>query len=291
MTEAEKRKLKLEETEGSKPAEYSSDYTGAISKLKDAISDRSFSYDPASDSLYRQYADRYIQSGKLAMMDTVGKSSALTGGYGNSYAHTAGQQEYDAYLQKLSEAGLDLYNAAYQKYLDEGDALQREYENLTGEEQQAYNRWKDAVSRWSDDRDYYSDALKDAEKAEREGRESAYNALYEIIIESGYIPTDDELEAGGMTREAAEALREAYLNKLSGKGGSSVSGNSSGKGSGSSDSSEAATDNRYSAVLAQCNALKTAGSSSETIASRINAAYSAGYITAAQRSSLLAMFG
>ena len=51
-----------------------------------------FSYDVNSDALYQQYANQYIQQGKMAMQDTIGQASAMTGGYGNSYAATAGNQ-------------------------------------------------------------------------------------------------------------------------------------------------------------------------------------------------------
>ena len=53
-----------------------------VEQLYTAITQRpAFSYAPASDPLYRGYADRYVQGGRLAMRDTVGQSAALTGGY------------------------------------------------------------------------------------------------------------------------------------------------------------------------------------------------------------------
>ena len=269
---------------------YTSQYDDAISRLTESINNRgSYSMTSGDDALMSIYADRYMQQGKQAMKDTVGQSAALTGGYGNSYAHNVGQQAYDKYLQSMGDITLDIYDRSYKRYLDEGEMLEEELGRLTDEEQKDYERYLDALNQYNKDRDYYYEAEQNEEKAEREGRESAYDILYEIILASGYIPTDEELEAGGMTREAAEALRAAYLNKLSGKGGSSGSGSSSGKG-GSSSGDTGSSDNRYSAILAQCNALKTAGSSSETIASRINAAYSSGYITEAQRSFLLSNF-
>ena len=45
-----------------------------------------FSYDPDSDSLYQTAKANAIANGKVAMQDTIGQASALTGGYGNSYA-------------------------------------------------------------------------------------------------------------------------------------------------------------------------------------------------------------
>ena len=56
---------------------------------------KAFTYDPAEDPLYRQYADQQTQLGKLAMEDTLGTASALTGGYANSFAATAGEHAND----------------------------------------------------------------------------------------------------------------------------------------------------------------------------------------------------
>ena len=62
-----------------------------------------------------------VSEGSRAMRDTMGQAAALTGGYGSSYAQSAGQQQYALYLQKLGEAMPELYQAAYERYSAEGD--------------------------------------------------------------------------------------------------------------------------------------------------------------------------
>lgn len=62
-----------------------------------------FSFDLNNNALYNQYKDFYTKQGNLAMMDTIGQASAMTGGYGNSYAAAAGQQAYQQNLDKLGE--------------------------------------------------------------------------------------------------------------------------------------------------------------------------------------------
>ena len=65
--------------------------------VRDKVLNRSpFTYDMNEDMLYQQYKDSYTRQGKLAMQDTMGQAAALTGGYGNSYATTAGQQTYNS---------------------------------------------------------------------------------------------------------------------------------------------------------------------------------------------------
>jgi hypothetical protein len=40
-----------------------------------------------------------MNSGKSAMQDTIGQASALTGGYGSTYATSAGNQAYNAFIE------------------------------------------------------------------------------------------------------------------------------------------------------------------------------------------------
>ena len=56
-------------------------------------------------------------------MDTMGQAQAMTGGYGNSYAQTVGQQTYQGYLQGLNDQVPALYQLALDKYNSEGNQL------------------------------------------------------------------------------------------------------------------------------------------------------------------------
>ena len=58
-----------------------------------------FSYDVDNDVLFQQYLASSMASGKTAMQDTMGQASALTGGYGSTYATSAANQQYNAYIQ------------------------------------------------------------------------------------------------------------------------------------------------------------------------------------------------
>lgn len=78
-----------------------------------------FTYDINADELYQQYADLYANQGELAMKDTMAQAASLTGGYGNSYAQTAGQQVYQQYMDLLNSVGLDLEEKAYNRHQQE----------------------------------------------------------------------------------------------------------------------------------------------------------------------------
>ena len=157
----------LREYENSKPGAYESNYATQIQDVLDQIMNRKpFSYDFASDPLYQQYAQRYQQQGQLAMMDTMGQAAALTGGYGNSYAQTVGQQTYQGYLQALNDIIPELQNAAYQRYRDEGNQLLSNMDVLQGLENMDYGRYRDTVADYYNDLNYYYNRYNDMSEAE-----------------------------------------------------------------------------------------------------------------------------
>ena len=139
----------LQQQMGNKPGAYQSQYQDQISALIGQITNRDkFSYDLNADALYQQYADQYMQQGKMAMMDTMGQAQAMTGGYGNSYAQSVGQQAYQGYLQKLNEVVPELYGMAYDQYQQEGQDMLNQYALLAGQDEQEYGRHQDAVSEY-----------------------------------------------------------------------------------------------------------------------------------------------
>ena len=144
--------------------EYTSPYSTQIDQLLNAVMSREdFSYDLESDPLYDQYRKQYTREGDRAMRDTMGNAAALTGGYGSSYASTAGSQAYDYYLSQLNDRIPELEQLAYQKYLQEGQDLYDQLAALQSLEQDAYGKYRDSVSDFESDRafDYgvYSDDL------------------------------------------------------------------------------------------------------------------------------------
>jgi hypothetical protein len=117
-----------------------------VDDIVDRIMNReNFSFDLNEDAIYQQYADQYARMGQMAMMDTMGQAQAMTGGYGNSYAQTVGQQSYQNYMQGLNEAIPDLYQMALDRYMMEGDMLMDQYGVLAdreaiAEEQRRYDQ-------------------------------------------------------------------------------------------------------------------------------------------------------
>ena len=159
----------LKQLEAQRPGEYNSQYTEQISQLVDQIlSQGPFSYDLYSDPLYQQYRSQYMQAGNFAMRDTIGQSAALTGGYGNSYAQTAGSQAYNQYLTQLNERVPELYNAAYSRYQGEQERYLNQMEALMDMDASDYEKYRDTVSNYQKQLDYYKDRYQKQQEQEYE---------------------------------------------------------------------------------------------------------------------------
>ena len=211
------------------------DTEAELDALYRAITGRQpFRYRADSDPLYRAAADRYIQNGRLAMRDTQGRAAALTGGYGSSYAQAAGQQQYDEYLRQLSAAAPEYYKLAFQQYQAQGQALQDAYGLARQRDADAYARARDAAA---DERAAAADAYARLQ--------DAYDRLYDLIVNAGYEPTDQELAEAGMTRAQADALLAGRKKKASSArsygGGSKKKKKSSGSRKSGSDKSGGGT--------------------------------------------------
>lgn len=136
----------------SKPGAYQSQWKSNIDNLMGHIQNRGkFEYNVNNDALYQQYKDQYIRQGQQAMMDTMGQAAALTGGYGNSYAQTVGQQTYQGYLQQLNDRIPELYQLALNQYNQETNDLYNQYGLYSDRENQDYGRYRDMLS------DYYAE--------------------------------------------------------------------------------------------------------------------------------------
>lgn len=162
MNEPEKKKLesgqKAEQGQASAPEQkpqvsysplgpYKSQWSDQINAAFGKLQNRDpFKFDVNSDALYEQYKNQYIELGNLAMEDTMGQAATLTGGYGNSYAQSVGQQTYQGYLGRLNDVVPQLYQMALDRYTQEGDALMKEYAMLLDRDNQDYGRYKDAAA-------------------------------------------------------------------------------------------------------------------------------------------------
>ena len=231
--------------------QYSGKFDDQLQAIYDQIVNRKdFTYDLNSDALYQQYKDQYAQMGQMAMMDTMGQASAMTGGYGNSYAQGVGQQAYQGYLQQLNDKVPELYGIALDQYNQEGQDLLNQYSMLGDLANDEYAKYQDALNQYWQHLNYQKQ-LADQEyergfnewQTEYGVQQDAYNKLVSLITTTGYKPSADDLAKAGMSQSEADAYLDYYAKantpRYSGGGG----------GGGSSSSGEIEMDDKLEETM------------------------------------------
>lgn len=189
---------------------YQSTYQDQLKETVNKILNREkFSYDYNTDPLYKQYKNQYTQQGKQAMMDTMGMAQAMTGGYGNSYAQTVGQQTYQGYMQQLNDKMPSLYQLALDKYNSEGNQMMNNANLMMQQDDIDYGRYRDQLA----------------------DQDTAYSKLMALMTGYGYKPSDAEMAAAGMSASQRDAIlrQGAYAPVVYDE---EESGGGSGRGSG-----------------------------------------------------------
>ena len=155
---------------------YANSYEDEIREVYDSIVNREkFTYDVNADALYNQYKDQYVSLGKLAMQDTMGQAAMLTGGYGNSYAASVGNQAYQSYLSQLNQVVPELYGMAYDRYRQEGQDLLNQYNMLGDMRDTEYNQYLNELNQYWNNVNYYKTLLDDAYNQGYTANRDAYN--------------------------------------------------------------------------------------------------------------------
>lgn len=207
--EVKKAEKKLNKWEKDAPDEYKSKYSEEIDGLlNDILNREKFTYNLNADPLYEQYRELYTQNGKKAMMDTVGQASALTGGYANSYAVTAGNQAYHEYLDNLNEVALDLRDRAYEQYGDEGEKLFDDITLLRSLDGDDYDKYLNELERYYKDGEYLLERLTSMSDAEYEQFLQTVDA-WENDRDYAFKEHQDELDRKEFEREMAFKQAEA----------------------------------------------------------------------------------
>ena len=140
-----------------------------------------FSYNPNTDAMYQSYLATMQNLGQRAMKDTMGQASALTGGYGSSYAQNAGGNAYNQYLESAGQAMPAFYNMAYNQYRDSVNDKLNAMNALNS----------DTSAKSSTTGSQFSKILSDAKNAFTTNGSAGLNEFLDSL--GGYKLTDDEL--------------------------------------------------------------------------------------------------
>lgn len=211
-----------------KPGDFEYSWQSQLDDIYQKIMNREeFSYDLNGDALYQQYKDQYTTQGQMAMMDTMGQAAAMTGGYGNSYAQSVGQQTYQGYLQQLNDKVPELYQLALSQYNQEGQDLYNQAALLGQQKEQEYGMYRDTVSdyytqlnyltgradklaedeytQWRDKIGMDYNIHSDRQKAGYQEKQDAYTTAMNMLG-MGLMPDAETLAMAGISSSEAKAI-------------------------------------------------------------------------------------
>lgn len=146
---SDKYKKALDDFTATKPGEWQSQYSGQIRQAQNALENRTFNYDPTKDAAYQDYAKQYQGEAERARANAQARSAARTGGYGSSYATTAGTEAYGNVMSGLDNVIDSLHSQALSTYNNETSEMQGNLTRLQQADQQDYDRYMQALSDWN----------------------------------------------------------------------------------------------------------------------------------------------
>lgn len=158
---------------------YENSYENDLKKLYDKLSNiKEFRYNPYEDELYNYYRQEYLREGKRAMEDLLGELSSNTDGVASSYAVSAASQSLDRYNERLTDKIPELYEAAYERYLDNIERQTDNFDRLKELSDAEYKRYLDSIEGFRKDRDFdyekFRNTLEDEKEEEELDREYEY---------------------------------------------------------------------------------------------------------------------
>ena len=210
---------------------YNNRYDDTIQDLIQGILNREeFSYDPATDPLYQNYRKQYTREGQRATADTLGQAAAASGGIPSSYATTAAAQAGNYYAAQMTDKIPELYQLAYNQYLNDYNMQLSDLGVVQGAEQSDYDKYLNELNQFNTDRafdynawlDEYNmtkDQLQTAQGLEQLDYTKHLNELQQFNTdrEFGYGQHMDEINSQTLERQEAveNALRAAEFGDYS----------------------------------------------------------------------------
>lgn len=135
--------------------EYTNRYDETIQDLlKQILNREEFSYDPERDQLYSQYRKQYTREGDRAQQNAIGAAAAASGGIPSSYAATAAAQDGDYYAAQMTDKIPELYQLAYNKYMNDYNMKLSDLGAVQGAEQSDYDKYLNELQQYNTNRNF-----------------------------------------------------------------------------------------------------------------------------------------
>ena len=230
--------------------DYDNQYSSRQNEMLDNILNRpDFSWSKDEDPMWGTYKKSYLREGDRAQSNAMARAAAMSGGRPSSFAVTAASQAGDYYASRLNEIIPQLYQQAYNKYLNDLQMQHQKLGLINEQEQIDYRRFLDdrnfafdshnnsfnqllqqhGMYRGLDDSDWSR-----AQQSRQEDLQRAYN----IFLATGEITTQEladvlGLPVGTLTWDrnfGQQQLAQAAAAAAASRGGGSSRSRSSGGG-------------------------------------------------------------
>lgn len=192
---------------------YNNRYDDTIQDLIQGILNREdFSYDPATDPLYQNYRKQYTREGQRATADTLGQAAAASGGIPSSYATTAAAQAGNYYAAQMTDKIPELYQLAYNQYLNDYNMQLSDLGVVQGAEQSDYDKYLNELQQYNTDRAFDYNAWLDEYNMTKDQLQTA-QGLEQLdytkhLNELQQFNTDREFNYGQLLDEIDSQTRE-----------------------------------------------------------------------------------
>jgi hypothetical protein len=162
-----------------------------------------FEYDVDKDPLFQQALASAMNSGRTAMQDTIGQASALTGGYGSTYATSVGNQAYNQLLEDAYDNLPQYYQMALEAYQAEGQEMAQQVNLLAQADANDWNKNKDLFNMAAD---MYGFSV--------EKDRYAYESEQTQAMNMGTLLLDENRTIGSNYKSAYDIANDSYQNSL-----------------------------------------------------------------------------
>ena len=192
---------------------YNNRYDDTIQDLIQGILNREdFSYDPATDPLYQNYRKQYTREGQRATADTLGAAAAASGGIPSSYATTAAAQAGNYYAAQMTDKIPELYQLAYNQYLNDYNMQLSDLGVVQGAEQSDYDKYLNELNQFNTDRAFDYNAWLDEYNMTKDQLQTAQGLeqldYTKYLNELQQFNTDREFNYGQLLDEIDSQTRE-----------------------------------------------------------------------------------
>lgn len=165
----------LQDYQANAPGPYQSQYQGQIDSLMQSLNDRNFSYNYREDPTYQQYQRQYQRQAQRASENAQANAAAVSGGYGSSWATTAGESAYADAMSGLDNIVNSLYGQALNSYTDETNDMVAQLNQLMQAESNAQAQYQQELQNYYSNLDYYQTNYENEAAREQQQKSSNQN--------------------------------------------------------------------------------------------------------------------